>query len=66
MAILALEEAVKSRALMAIVAVGGTSQALGFSEDDLRAIVYSSHRLRHSLGFMQDLQGILMPMIIFG
>jgi AbiV family abortive infection protein len=71
MAILSLEEAVKSRALMAIVAVGGTRNfggarmALGFTEDDLRGIIYRSHRTRHIAGFMQDLQGTLFLMIIF-
>lgn len=64
MAVLAFEESVKARALMAIFATGGPGAALGFSEAELRGIIYNSHRLRHGAGFLQDMQSVLIPMVL--
>jgi AbiV family abortive infection protein len=61
---LAFEESVKARALMAIFATGGRGPALGFSEAELHGIIYSSHRLRHGAGLLQDMQSALIPMML--
>ena len=53
LAVLALEESVKARTLGAIAAAAAQGRRPGFSEDDLRKIVYSGHRERHAAGLVQ-------------
>ena len=53
LAILALEESVKARTLGAIAAAAVQGRRPGFSNDDLRKIVYSGHRERHAVGLVQ-------------
>ena len=53
LAVLALEESVKARTLGAIAAVAAQGSRPGFSDDDLRRIVYSGHRERHAAGLIQ-------------
>jgi AbiV family abortive infection protein len=53
LAVLALEESVKARSLGAIAAAAAQGRRPGFSDDDLRKIVYSGHRERHAAGFVQ-------------
>jgi AbiV family abortive infection protein len=51
--VLALEESVKTRTLGAIAVAASHKGRPGFSDDDLRKIVYSGHRERHDAGFVQ-------------
>jgi AbiV family abortive infection protein len=53
LAVLALEESVKARTLGAIAVAASHGGRPGFSDDDLRKIVYSGHRERHDAGFVQ-------------
>ncbi len=53
LAVLALEESVKARTLGAIAVAASYRGRPGFSDDDLRKIVYSGHRERHDAGFVQ-------------
>jgi AbiV family abortive infection protein len=53
LAVLALEESVKARTLGAIAVAASHGSRPGFSDDDLRKIVYSGHRERHDAGFLQ-------------
>jgi AbiV family abortive infection protein len=53
LAVLALEESVKARTLGAIAAAAAQGRPPGFSDDDLRKIVYSGHRERHAAGLEQ-------------
>jgi AbiV family abortive infection protein len=53
LAVLALEESVKARTLGAIAAAAAQGRRPGFSDDDLRKIVYSGHRERHAAGLIQ-------------
>jgi AbiV family abortive infection protein len=53
LAVLALEESVKARTLGAITVAASHGGQPGFSDDDLRKIVYSGHRERHDAGFVQ-------------
>jgi AbiV family abortive infection protein len=53
LAVLALEESVKARTLGAIAAAASYGGRPGFSDDDLRKIVYGGHRERHDAGFVQ-------------
>lgn len=53
LAVLALEESVKARTLGAIAAAAVQGRRPGFSDDDLRKIVYSGHRERHAAGLVQ-------------
>lgn len=53
LAVLALEESVKARTLGAIAAAAAQGCCPGFSDDDLRKIVYSGHRERHAAGLIQ-------------
>jgi AbiV family abortive infection protein len=53
--VLAFEEAVKARTLGAIAAAAAVGTRPGFSDDDLRKIVYSGHQTRHGAGFLQHL-----------
>jgi AbiV family abortive infection protein len=53
LAVLALEESVKARTLGAIALAASYGGRPGFSDDDLRKIVYSGHRERHDAGFLQ-------------
>ncbi len=53
LAVLALEESVKARTLGAMAAAAAQGRTPGFSDDDLRKIVYSGHRERHDAGFIQ-------------
>jgi AbiV family abortive infection protein len=53
LAVLALEESVKARTLGAVAAAAAQGRLPGFSEEDLRKIVYSGHRERHDAGFIQ-------------
>src|SRR5689334_6732675 len=53
LAVLALEESVKGRTLGAIAAAVAQGRRPGFSDDDLRKIVYSGHRERHAAGLIQ-------------
>lgn len=53
LAVLALEESVKGRTLGAIAAAAAQGRRPGFSDDDLRKIVYSGHRERHAAGLIQ-------------
>lgn len=53
LAVLALEESVKARTLGAIASAAAQGRPLGFSDDDLRKIVYSGHRERHAAGLVQ-------------
>jgi AbiV family abortive infection protein len=55
LAVLALEESVKARTLGAIAAVAAQGRNPGFSDDDLRKVVYSGHRERHAVGLVQHL-----------
>jgi len=55
LAVLAFEESVKARTLGAIVAAARQGRPPGFSDDDLRKIIYSSHEARHSAGLLQHL-----------
>jgi hypothetical protein len=48
--VLALEESVKVRTLGAIAVAASHGGRPGFSDDDLRKIVYSGHRERHDAG----------------
>jgi AbiV family abortive infection protein len=68
LAVLALEESVKARTLGAIAAAAAQGRPPGFSDDDLRKIVYSGHRERHAVGLVQhvaaafpDVYGKVMP-----
>lgn len=54
-AVLAFEEAVKARTLGAIASAAAVGNQLGFSEVELRKIVYSGHQIRHVAGFLQHL-----------
>lgn len=54
LAVPSLEEAVKARALGAIAAAAAIGTRPGFSDDDLRKILYSGHRERHAAGFYQQ------------
>jgi AbiV family abortive infection protein len=53
LAVLALEESVKARTLGAIAAAAAQGSRPGFSDDELRKIVYSGHRERHVAGLIQ-------------
>jgi AbiV family abortive infection protein len=53
LAVLALEESVKARTLGAIAVAASHGGRPGFSDDDLRRIVYTGHRERHDAGFVQ-------------
>ncbi len=53
LAVLALEESVKARTLGAIAAAAAQGSRPGFSDDDLRKVVYSGHRERHAVGLIQ-------------
>jgi AbiV family abortive infection protein len=53
--VLAFEEAVKARTLGAIAVGAARGTRPGFSDDDLRKIVYSGHQARHVAGFLQHL-----------
>jgi len=53
LAVRALEDSVKSRTLGAISVAASHGDRPGFSDDDLRKIVYSGHRERHDAGFVQ-------------
>jgi AbiV family abortive infection protein len=53
LAVLAFEESVKARTLAAIVAAHGGP--LGFTDEDLRKIIYNNHQTRHSAGLLQHL-----------
>lgn len=55
LAVLAFEESVKARTLGAIVASAAHGRQPGFTDDDLREIIYSGHRTRHAAGFFQHL-----------
>lgn len=54
-AVLALEEALKARTLGAIAAAAAVGNKVGFSDDELRKIIYSGHQIRHEAGFLQHL-----------
>ena len=45
----------KARTLGAIMAAAAQGRAPGFTEDDLRKIIYSSHQARHEAGLIQHL-----------
>lgn len=53
LAVLAMEESVKARTLGAIAVAASHGGRRGFSDDDLRKIMYSGHRERHDAGFVQ-------------
>jgi AbiV family abortive infection protein len=53
--VLAFEEAVKARTLGAIALAAAAGTRPGFSDDDLRKIVYGGHQARHAAGFLQHL-----------
>jgi AbiV len=53
LAVLALEVSVKARTLGAIAAAAAQGRPPGFSDEELRKIVYSGHRERHDAGFLQ-------------
>src|SRR5262249_8697439 len=53
--VLAFEEAVKARTLGAIAAAAAGGTRPGFTDDDLRKIVYGGHQIRHAAGFLQHL-----------
>ncbi len=54
--VLALEEAVKARALMAMWRVSTMpGSRLGFTDEQLRQIIFRSHGLRHAAAFLQGL-----------
>jgi AbiV family abortive infection protein len=55
MAVLAFEESVKARTLGAVAAAAAHGRSPGFSDEDLRRIVYSGHQARHAAGFLQHL-----------
>ena len=55
LAVLALEESVKARALGAIAAASSRGNSPGFSDKLLAKIVYSGHRERHGAGIFQHL-----------
>jgi AbiV family abortive infection protein len=55
MAVLAFEESVKARTLGAIVSAAAQGRTPGFSDSDLRGIIYNSHQARHAAGFLQHL-----------
>ncbi|TDU05211.1 AbiV family abortive infection protein [Streptomyces sp. 846.5] len=55
LAVLALEEAVKARTLGSIVAAHLHGRPPGYSDADMIAIIYSSHKTRHAAGFFQQL-----------
>ena len=51
--VLGFEESVKARTLGAIAAAAAMGRRPGFSDDDLRKIIYGGHRERHAAGFVQ-------------
>lgn len=53
--VLAFEESVKARTLGAITAAAVQGRRPGFSDDDLKKIIYNSHQARHAAGFVQHL-----------
>jgi AbiV family abortive infection protein len=53
LAVLGFEESVKARTLGAIAAGASMGRRPGFRDDDLRKIIYSGHRERHTAGFVQ-------------
>jgi hypothetical protein len=53
--VLGFEESVKARTLGAIAAAASMGRRPGFSEDQLRKIIYSGHRERHAAAFVQHL-----------
>lgn len=53
LAVLALEESVKARTLGAIAVAASHGGHPGFTDDDLRKIVFSGHRERHDAGLKQ-------------
>jgi AbiV family abortive infection protein len=53
--VLAFEEAVKARTLGSIASASAKGTRPGFSEDDLRKIIYTGHQTRHAAGFLQHL-----------
>ena len=55
LAVLAFEESVKARTLGAIAAAAAQGLSPGFSDDDLRKIIYSGHQERHAAGLVQHL-----------
>lgn len=55
LAVLAFEESVKSRTLGSIAAAAVHGRRPGFSDDALQKLVYSSHRKRHSAGWLQHI-----------
>jgi AbiV family abortive infection protein len=56
--VLSLEEAVKARALMAAWRVSTMpGSRLGFTDEQLRKIIFRSHGLRHAAAFLQGLSG---------
>ena len=55
MVVLAFEESVKARTLGAIVSSAAQGRTPGFSDSDLRGIIYNNHQARHAAGFFQHL-----------
>jgi AbiV family abortive infection protein len=55
LATLSFEETVKARALGAIVVSSRFGQRSGFSDGQLRELLYTSHKLRAAVGFVQHL-----------
>ncbi|MGH3202099.1 MAG: AbiV family abortive infection protein [Streptosporangiaceae bacterium] len=53
LAVLGFEESVKARTLGAIAAAASMGRSPGFSDDDLRKIIYTGHSQRHAAGFVQ-------------
>jgi hypothetical protein len=55
LAVLGFEESIKARTLGAIAAATSMGRSPGFSEDELRKIIYGGHRERHAAAFVQHL-----------
>ena len=59
LAVLGFEESVKARTLGAIAAAAARGERPGFRDETLGKIIYSGHRARHSVGFLQHLAAAL-------
>lgn len=57
--VLALEEAVKARALFGFLLASRTGAPFGLSDDNFRDVLYRKHALRHVLAFHQGMSNAL-------
>lgn len=65
--VVALEEAVKARTLMAMVQVArNQGSRLGFTEENLRDIIFRGHGIRHAAAFFQSMSPTMLTSMVRG